>query len=228
MAANDLLQRLGIAHPILLAPMAGSGGTPELAAAVSSGRLGRLGRRLCEARRDRLSDPPHPQPHRPSFQHQFCLPAATRPTATIDPRPMLDTWGEAHAALVCRRRNCRRCRAIRSTRNWKPCWRSVRRYSASPSAFRRRRRWRRSRPCGIAVGGRRNDGGGGAPLGASGRRCDRRPGRRGRCASRQFRRAVCGVHGTAWDARPRHLRHHRAAGDCLGRLDGWPRYRCRS
>ena len=28
---NAFLQRLGIAHPILLAPMAGAGGTPELA-----------------------------------------------------------------------------------------------------------------------------------------------------------------------------------------------------
>ena len=33
MTANAFLSRLGIEHPILLAPMAGSGGTPELAAA---------------------------------------------------------------------------------------------------------------------------------------------------------------------------------------------------
>ena len=44
MAANKLLQRLGIEHPILLAPMAGAGGTPELAAAVSNaGGLGAWG-----------------------------------------------------------------------------------------------------------------------------------------------------------------------------------------
>jgi nitronate monooxygenase len=44
MAANPLLQRLGIEHPILLAPMAGSGGTPELAGAVSNaGGLGAWG-----------------------------------------------------------------------------------------------------------------------------------------------------------------------------------------
>ena len=36
MARQALLERLGIEHPILLAPMAGSGGTPELAAAVSN------------------------------------------------------------------------------------------------------------------------------------------------------------------------------------------------
>ena len=39
----DLLQRLGIIHPIFVAPMAGTS-TPELAAAVSSaGGLGALG-----------------------------------------------------------------------------------------------------------------------------------------------------------------------------------------
>ncbi len=44
MASNALLRRLGIEHPILLAPMAGSGGTPELAAAVSNaGGLGAWG-----------------------------------------------------------------------------------------------------------------------------------------------------------------------------------------
>ena len=44
MTSNALLRRLGIEHPILLAPMAGSGGTPELAAAVSNaGGLGAWG-----------------------------------------------------------------------------------------------------------------------------------------------------------------------------------------
>src|SRR4029077_17839209 len=44
MAANAFARRLGIEHPILLSPMAGSGGTPELAAAVSnSGGLGAWG-----------------------------------------------------------------------------------------------------------------------------------------------------------------------------------------
>ena len=44
MARHALLDRLGLEHPILLAPMAGSGGTPELAAAVSNaGGLGAWG-----------------------------------------------------------------------------------------------------------------------------------------------------------------------------------------
>jgi hypothetical protein len=33
---NELLERLGIAHPIILAPMGGGPGTPELVAAVSN------------------------------------------------------------------------------------------------------------------------------------------------------------------------------------------------
>ena len=44
MEFDSFLQRLGIENPILLAPMAGSGGTPELAAAVSNaGGLGAWG-----------------------------------------------------------------------------------------------------------------------------------------------------------------------------------------
>ena len=44
MTAKAFLSRIGIEHPILLAPMAGSGGTPELAAAVSNaGGLGAWG-----------------------------------------------------------------------------------------------------------------------------------------------------------------------------------------
>ncbi len=44
MSGNVLLQRLGIEHPLILAPIAGGPGTPELAAAVSNaGGLGSLG-----------------------------------------------------------------------------------------------------------------------------------------------------------------------------------------
>ena len=31
---ENFLSKLGVAHPIILAPMAGAGGTPELVAAV--------------------------------------------------------------------------------------------------------------------------------------------------------------------------------------------------
>ena len=41
---SDFLRRLGIEHPIILAPMAGGAGTPELVAAVSNaGGLGSWG-----------------------------------------------------------------------------------------------------------------------------------------------------------------------------------------
>ncbi len=44
MADKGLLRRLGIEHPIILAPMAGGPSTPELVAAVSNaGGLGSLG-----------------------------------------------------------------------------------------------------------------------------------------------------------------------------------------
>jgi nitronate monooxygenase len=44
MDKNKLLERLGIEHPVILAPIAGGPGTPELVAAVSNaGGLGSLG-----------------------------------------------------------------------------------------------------------------------------------------------------------------------------------------
>ena len=100
MAANELLQRLGIAHPILLAPMAGSGGTPELAAAVSNaGGLGAWGGAYAKPeeiaaairRIRRLTD-------RPFNINLFCRRLCETDHA-IDPQPMLDIVGEAHAEL---------------------------------------------------------------------------------------------------------------------------------
>jgi nitronate monooxygenase len=99
MAVNRLLQRLGIEHPILLAPMAGSGGTPELAAAVSNaGGLGAWGGAYSKPdeiaaaiRRIRqLTD-------RPFNVNLFAGGYETDPK--VDPRPMLEIVAEAHAKL---------------------------------------------------------------------------------------------------------------------------------
>jgi nitronate monooxygenase len=99
MAANELLQRLGIANAILLAPMAGSGGTPELAAAVSNaGGLGAWGGAYSKPeeiaaaiRRIRgLTD-------RPFNVNLFA--GGYETDSKIDPQPMLEIVGAAHAEL---------------------------------------------------------------------------------------------------------------------------------
>jgi nitronate monooxygenase len=99
MAKHNLLKRLGIEHPILLAPMAGSGGTPELAAAVSNaGGLGAWGGAYSKPddiaaaiRRVRqLTD-------RPFSINLFAGGYATQ--SNIDPQPMLEIMIEAHARL---------------------------------------------------------------------------------------------------------------------------------
>jgi nitronate monooxygenase len=99
MTARALLERLGIAHPILLAPMAGSGGTPELAAAVSNaGGLGAWGGAYAKPeeiaaaiRRIRqLTD-------RPFNINLFA--GGYETDHTIDAQPMLEIMSEAHAKL---------------------------------------------------------------------------------------------------------------------------------
>jgi nitronate monooxygenase len=99
MTAATLVRRLGIEKPILLAPMAGSGGTPELAAAVSNaGGLGAWGGAYSKPeeiaaaiRRIRqLTD-------RPFSINLFAGGYSTG--HTIDPRPMLEIVSEAHARL---------------------------------------------------------------------------------------------------------------------------------
>jgi nitronate monooxygenase len=99
MARHALLERLGIAHPILLAPMAGSGGTPELAAAVSNaGGLGAWGgayakpEDIAAAIRSirQLTD-------RPFNINLFAGGYAAG--HDIDPQPMVDIVATAHAKL---------------------------------------------------------------------------------------------------------------------------------
>jgi nitronate monooxygenase len=99
MAANKFLQRLGIEYPILLAPMAGAGGTPELAAAISNtGGLGAWGgayskpddiaatiRRMRQLTR------------RPFNINLFAGGCET--DRKIDPQPMLEIMSEAHVRL---------------------------------------------------------------------------------------------------------------------------------
>jgi len=99
MASDSLLRRLGIEHPILLAPMAGSGGTPELAAAVSNaGGLGAWGGAYATpedlaatTRRMRQLTA------RPFNINLFAGGYAA--ASTIDPQPMLEIVAEVHAAL---------------------------------------------------------------------------------------------------------------------------------
>ena len=99
MAEHSLLRRLGIEHPILLSPMAGAGGTPELAAAVSNaGGLGAWGGGYAKPaeiaatiRQMRvLTDKP--------FNINLFA-GGYGGAHTIDSRPMLEMVGEAHRAL---------------------------------------------------------------------------------------------------------------------------------
>ena len=99
MAAIKLLQRFGIEHPILLAPMAGAGGTPELAAAVSNaGGLGAWGGAYAKPeeiagaiRRIRQLT------HRPFNINLFA--GGYETNRKVDPQPMLEIMAEAHARL---------------------------------------------------------------------------------------------------------------------------------
>ncbi len=99
MKKNDLLQSLGIEHPIVLAPMGGGPSTPELVAAVSNaGGLGILGspymapEQITDAiRRIRaLTDRP--------FGVNLFAGGWTQPR-DVDAAPMLALLAEAHARL---------------------------------------------------------------------------------------------------------------------------------
>ncbi len=99
MAVHALLRRLGLEHPVFLAPMAGSGGTPELAAAVSNaGGLGAWGGAY--AKPDDLAAAIRKIRQltaRPFNINLFAGGYAT--DHRIDPQPMLEIVAEAHTEL---------------------------------------------------------------------------------------------------------------------------------
>jgi nitronate monooxygenase len=99
MASNALLQRLGIEHPILLAPMAGSGGTPELAAAVSNaGGLGAWGGAYVAPEEIAATIRRMRQLTTKPFNINLFA-GGYDAGRGIDPQPMLAIMGEAHVKL---------------------------------------------------------------------------------------------------------------------------------
>lgn len=99
MAVNGFLKRLGIEHPIILAPMAGGPSTPELAAAVSNaGGLGSLGcayltpeQAAARIRRARELT------SRPISVNLFA--GGYDLSSQVDPQPMLAAMAEVHREL---------------------------------------------------------------------------------------------------------------------------------
>lgn len=99
MAGDALLKRLGIEHPIFLAPMAGGPSTPELAAAVSNaGGLGALGcaylspeQAAASIRRTRELT------SRPLSVNLFA--GGYDGSSRVDPQPMLALMAEIHHEL---------------------------------------------------------------------------------------------------------------------------------
>ena len=98
-ATERLLRHLGIAHPILLSPMAGAGGTPELAAAVSeAGGLGAWGGAYAKPEEIAATIRQMRTLTRRPFNINLFAGGYAGAHA-IDPQPMLDLVGKAHAAL---------------------------------------------------------------------------------------------------------------------------------
>jgi nitronate monooxygenase len=98
-ARSELLKRLEMEHPVVLAPMAGGPGSPELAAAVSNaGGLGSLGAAyMTPAEIARAVAGIRALTGRPFAINLF---AGGRETdRTVDPAPMLKLLSEVHARL---------------------------------------------------------------------------------------------------------------------------------
>ena len=96
---SDFLRRLGIEHPIILAPMAGGAGTPELVAAVSNaGGLGSWGgaystpQQIIDAAKQIRA-----LTGRPFAINLFA--GGYEPDRKVDPAPMLELVSRAHADL---------------------------------------------------------------------------------------------------------------------------------
>ena len=96
---SALLRRLGIEHPILLAPMAGAGGTPELAAAVSNaGGLGAWGGAYVTPEEIAATIRSMRALTRRPFNINLFA-GGYQTDHAIDPQPMLEIVGAAHAQL---------------------------------------------------------------------------------------------------------------------------------
>src|SRR3989304_8197090 len=92
-----LMQRLGLAHPIIQAPMAGGATTPDLVAAVcEAGALGFIGPAYLQPSQIReASQAVRARPARPFGINLFApLP---EPDPPADPRPALDRLAPFHA-----------------------------------------------------------------------------------------------------------------------------------
>jgi len=99
MTKHALLERLGIEHPIVLAPLGGGPGTPELAAAVSEAAgLGSLGAAYMTATQAREAiRKVRSLTRKPFLVNLFC--GGREGQKTYDARPMLALLAEVHQKL---------------------------------------------------------------------------------------------------------------------------------